>query len=102
MAAGRPDGLGGFDLFVSYRENGKWSKAQNLGIPINSAADELSPKITRDGKYFFWTSARSNFGNAPDRPLSSADFFKRLRGAGNGLGDIYYIDFQLLKLKTGN
>lgn len=99
MASGRPDGLGGFDLFISQRHDGKWTKAQNLGKPINSAADELSPKITRDGKYFFWTSTRSDFGRVRDSRLTSAEFFKKLRSPRNGLGDIYYIDASALKIE---
>jgi hypothetical protein len=99
MAGGRPDGLGGFDLFVSYNKDGKWSKAENLGAPINSPADELSARITRDGKYFFWTSARSDFGTWPPT-LATGDVFKRLRSSRNGLGDIYYISVSALKLKS--
>jgi len=59
MAGGRPDGMGGFDLYISYKRNGQWTKAQNLGAPVNSTADELSPRISPEGKYFFWASARS-------------------------------------------
>lgn len=59
MADSRPDGLGGYDLYISYNENGKWTKAENLGAPINTTANELSAKMSRDGKYFFWTSSRS-------------------------------------------
>ena len=98
MAAGRPDGLGGFDLFISHKREGRWTKAQNLGKPINSVADELSPKITRDGRYFFWTSTRSDFGRVRKSPLTSADFFQKLRSPRNGLGDIYYIDASALKI----
>lgn len=101
MAGGRTDGLGGYDLYVSYNRNGKWTKAENLGAPVNTAADELSPKITRDGKYFFWTSARSDFGVAPEKPLASAEFFQKIRSPRNGLGDIYQVEMQTLKLKIG-
>jgi len=99
MAGGRPDGLGGFDLYISYNRDGNWTKAQNLGAPINSAADELSPKITPDGKCFFWTSTRSNFSVTPNKAFASADFFRKLRGPGNGLGDIYYVDVSALKIE---
>lgn len=34
-------GLGGFDFFESYNQIGKWSPAQNLGYPMNSAKDDL-------------------------------------------------------------
>lgn len=99
MAAGRPDGLGGFDLFISYNRGGAWTNAQNLGAPINSAADELSPKITPDGKYFFWASTRSDFSLTSNKPFASAEFFRKLRGPGNGLGDIYYVDLGSLEIE---
>lgn len=102
MASGRPDGIGGMDLFISYNENGKWTKARNLDAPINSPTDELSPKITRDGKYFFWTSNRS----AIDKPKAKSWNYRELTGGyrnpQNGLGDIYYIDVRALKLKKRN
>jgi hypothetical protein len=99
MAGGRPDGLGGFDLYLSYNRDAKWTKPQNLGAPINSAADELSPKITSDSRYSFWTSTRSDFSVTGNKPFTSVDFFRRLRAAGNGLGDIYYVDASVLKIE---
>jgi Tol biopolymer transport system component len=99
MAGGRPDGLGGFDLYISYNRNGQWTKAKNLGAPINSATDELSPRITPDGKYFFWASARS----AIDKPKTTSWTIQELsnayHGPGNGLGDIYCIDISALKIE---
>jgi Tol biopolymer transport system component len=99
MSAGRPEGLGGFDLYISYNRNGQWTRAENLGAPINSPADELSPKITRDGKYFFWASARSSI----DKPKSASWTFQELstsyHSPQNGLGDIYYIEVGSLKIK---
>lgn len=34
-------GLGGFDLFESFQNKGKWSAPINLGYPINSSKDDL-------------------------------------------------------------
>jgi outer membrane protein OmpA-like peptidoglycan-associated protein/tetratricopeptide (TPR) repeat protein len=34
-------GLGGYDIFKSVYENGKWSKPVNLGAPINSSGDDI-------------------------------------------------------------
>jgi hypothetical protein len=99
MAGGRPDGLGGFDLFISYSRNGQWTKARNLGAPINSAADELSPRITWDGKYFFWASARSTIDKPKKKSWSFAELSNAYHGPGNGLGDIYYMDISALKLE---
>ena len=99
MAGGRPDGLGGFDLFISYNRNGRWTNAKNLGAPINTAAAELSPRITANGKYFFWASARS----AIDKPKTGNWTIQELTNAyhrpQNGLGDIYFIDVSALILE---
>ena len=99
MASGRADSLGGFDLYISYNENGKWTKPQNLGAPINSAADELSPKISPDGKYFFWSSSRSAIDKSKIKSWSYAELSNSLHSPQNGLGDIYYIDLNELKIK---
>jgi Tol biopolymer transport system component len=97
MAAGRKDGrAGSADLFVSYRRNGVWTKAENLGEPINSDATEYAPKISPDGKYFFFASTRGR--QAPQQSLSYADLLAWLRGPRNGLGDIYQVDIGALRL----
>lgn len=52
-------GIGGSDLFVSRMdENGNWSKAQNLGYPINSRADENSLMVSPEGDIAFFASDR--------------------------------------------
>jgi outer membrane protein OmpA-like peptidoglycan-associated protein/tetratricopeptide (TPR) repeat protein len=44
-------GMGSFDLFRSeLQENGKWSKPENLGYPINTEDHEGSMIISLDGK----------------------------------------------------
>ncbi len=98
MAAGRPDGLGGFDLYISYNHKGQWTKAQNLGAPINSSSDELSPKITPDGKYFFWASTRSAIDQPKAKSWTMRELSSSYHGPQNGLGDIYYIDLSALKI----
>ncbi|NJK83707.1 MAG: OmpA family protein [Saprospiraceae bacterium] len=53
----RPGGLGGSDIWVSYRQtNDTWSKAQNLGAPINTAEDDESPFLHPDGKTLYFMS----------------------------------------------
>jgi hypothetical protein len=102
MASRRPDGLGGFDLYISYNRNGQWTKAKNLGAQINSAAHELSPRITFDGKYFFWASARSTIDKPKSKSWDIAELSKAYHGPGNGLGDIYYIDLSKLPVSGSN
>jgi Tol biopolymer transport system component len=98
-AAGRPEGLGGFDLYISYNRNGAWTKAVNLGNKINSTGNELSPKISPDGKYFFWSSTRGFADQPLSKRLDWQALSTQLRNAGNGLGDIYQIDLSALKIE---
>lgn len=99
MAGGRSDGRGGFDLYISYNRNGSWTKATNLGDKINSSANEYSPTISPDGKYFFWTSARGFADKPLEKRLDYQELMGRLRSARNGLGDIYQIDINALGIE---
>jgi WD40-like Beta Propeller Repeat len=87
MALGRPDSRGGGDLYISYRKEDKWTPAKNLGPKVNGPGLEISPYLSPDGKYFFFSSARRSEdtprGKRPDRPR-------------NGLGDIYQMDLKAL------
>jgi OmpA-OmpF porin, OOP family len=60
----RKGGVGGKDIFVSYKnEKGEWSKAENLGLKINTRADDLSPFIHANGRtLFFASNGRQGFG----------------------------------------
>ncbi len=98
-AVGRPEGFGGFDLYISYNRNGVWTKAVNLGNKINSSGDELSPKISPDGKYFFWSSTRGFADQPLGARLNWQDLSAKLRSARNGLGDIYQIELSALKIE---
>ncbi len=47
------------DLFISYKSNdGKWQMPINLGKIINSKGNELSPWISYDSKFLFFSSTR--------------------------------------------
>jgi hypothetical protein len=55
----KPGGSGRDDIYISFRgEDGRWGPPVNLGPEINSAGSENRPWVTRDGKYFFFTSTR--------------------------------------------
>ena len=99
MACGRKDSYGGCDIYTSYNRDGAWTRPVNLGDKINSKRQEYSPKISPDGKYFFWTSCR-NFTDQPTgKRMNYPELMNQLDGAGNGLGDIYQIDVSALKLE---
>jgi len=55
---GRDDSLGGYDLYVSFRDAaGGWSEPQNLGPGVNTSGAEFRPYVTPDGDYLFFTSS---------------------------------------------
>lgn len=49
-------GMGGFDLFYSKLENGKFQPATNLGYPINTSKDENSLTLSAQGDYAIYAS----------------------------------------------
>lgn len=52
-------GLGGYDLFVSRKKaDGTWSKAQNIGYPINTRYNEMNIFMAPDGKHAWISSDR--------------------------------------------
>jgi hypothetical protein len=78
QATNRPGGLGGIDIWVSYRsstDNG-FGAPVNLGAPVNSTADDFCPTPVR-GKGLFFVSRRAGGCAA-----KSADiYFARLNPA---------------------
>lgn len=49
---------GGYDIFVSHKENGAWSKPKNMGYPINTPYDDFFFSGTANGKYAYIASNR--------------------------------------------
>lgn len=54
------DGYGATDLFLSKKTDTGWSKALNLGYPINTIDDEGSLIVTSDGKTGYYASERQD------------------------------------------
>jgi hypothetical protein len=55
MASNRPGGQGLLDIWVAHREStdDPWGAPENLGEPVNSAADDFCPTPVRGGGLFF-------------------------------------------------
>jgi len=51
-------GFGGLDIFSSTLTDGKWSKAENLGLPINSSFDDFALVLDARGRKGFFSSNR--------------------------------------------
>jgi|GEM_PF-2793019 len=52
------EGIGGYDIYVSNKVDGKWQKPRNLGMPINSTGDDIFYKPSADGQTAFFSSWR--------------------------------------------
>ncbi len=72
----------------------------NLGDTINSAGWDFCPKVSPDGKWFFFTSNRSFADKPLEKRLSYRELLQKLHSPGNGLRDIYKIDISALNLDS--
>ena len=59
----RPGGVGGEDIYVSYRASpdAAWGPPQNLGAPINTTSNERVPAFSRDGHWMFFARGSGAF-----------------------------------------
>ena len=59
------NGMGGFDIFkTELDENGRFTKPQNLGYPINTTDDDIFFVLAANGKYGYFSSVRPDgFGD---------------------------------------
>jgi hypothetical protein len=97
---GRPDDLGGGDLYLSCKDGkGAWTQAIHLDSTINSRAIDFCPYISPDGKYFFFTSEKMVRQAPFDPPLDFTRLKQLLEGQGNGLNNIYWMDWKSVLLK---
>ena len=48
--------MGGYDIFKSIYENGKWSKPENLGYPLNTPDNDVFFVISASGKHGYYSS----------------------------------------------
>ena len=61
-----PNGYGGEDIYVSnIDENGDWSNAQNIGIPLNNQHPNGVYSISQDGQELFLHNSYPNSSNYP-------------------------------------
>jgi len=89
---GREDSFGSGDLYICFKnENNEWLPAINLGDRINSPALDFCPYVTRDEKYFFFTSRRlsKDLNNKEYKEYDSLKIM--LNSSKNGQNDIYWV-----------
>lgn len=56
FASDREGGYGGVDIWMVYNDNGKLSEPVNCGSDVNTACDEITPFLSPDAKYLYFSS----------------------------------------------
>ncbi len=62
LVAQRGDGLGGLDLYVASKTKKGWSRLENLGNKVNTAAHEGFPFAASDSKLYFCSKGHAGYG----------------------------------------
>ncbi|MEO8088409.1 MAG: OmpA family protein, partial [Bacteroidota bacterium] len=57
-----PGGLGGTDLWMVSKANGKWGSPMNMGPQINTAYNEMFPSVYKDSLLYFSSQGHLNMG----------------------------------------
>jgi outer membrane protein OmpA-like peptidoglycan-associated protein len=64
------------EFYVSYKNSGKWTKAKNVGLPINTQYNEGAPTISTDGQSLIFTACEFYGEYGPKRKgQGSCDLF---------------------------
>ena len=97
---GRPDDMGGGDLYYSVRNKaGNWTKAENMGPLVNSDALDYCPYIDFARNTFYFTSTRAL--KSPGKISSVDDLRRQADGILNGMGNIFCLRTDALDLHIG-
>jgi len=90
----RKDGLGSGDLYISYKEDGKWSLAKNMGETINSKYMDYCPFVNWSTKTLYFTSKRSIL--KADKKLNNVEFLNEVNSYNSGLSRVYKFEISTL------
>lgn len=82
FSSNRPDGFGGFDIFVTYRVGNTWTTPENLGPTVNTQGDEITPFFDGQDLYF-----ASNW----HKGMGGLDVFRAVKTGGNW-DRVYHLD----------
>ncbi len=98
MIQHKPGDYGYDDIHYSIKHEGVWSPVLNVGTVINTPTYDFSPKVSPNGRTLFFSSRLNRDYNSPDSAYTYASFQNHLNSPLNGLGNIYRIELDQLKL----
>lgn len=62
FSSDRPGGFGGYDIYVCFKTGSGWSQPKNLGYPVNTPGNELTPNLDQYGRLYFSSDWHWGFG----------------------------------------
>lgn len=51
-----------FDIWVTEKQNGRWSEPKNIGSPVNTAEDEFYPSVAKTGNLYYTAAYKIGIG----------------------------------------
>jgi len=98
-AFGGSNSRGADDYYIIFRnDDDTWSEPVNMGDAVNSKGSEQSPFVTRDGKYFIFSSSQMKLPDSFATSEKTLGFFEKIYNSPeNGNFDIYWIDASFIE-----
>jgi Tol biopolymer transport system component len=94
----RAGSFGGNDLYISFQQkSGAWSEPVNMGEEFNTKGWENSPKISSDGRYFFFITHNQAPPQWPAERLSYEELIVNWQSPETGSFDIYWVEARILE-----
>jgi len=92
----RPGSLGWMDLYISFKDNGRWKEPVSLGDKINTDASDFGPYVSPDGKKLFFSSYK---GYDPEflKGKSFSELSDLYRSPQNSYATLYWVDAQIIE-----
>jgi Tol biopolymer transport system component len=92
----RPGGYGSGDMYISFRKDGEWSKAINMGDKVNSSMQDYCPGLSPDRKYFFFSSYKALLDLSVPSAYEYSSISKELLSYKNGSGNIFWVSAEVI------
>ena len=92
FAGNEGDSLGSADIYIAFRQDGRWGKPVHLGSAVNSQRLENAPALGRSFGELYVTSQRGAEPTFPKARDDYADLMKRLQAPLNGSRNLWRFD----------
>ena len=91
---GRPDGMGGGDLYISFHQgNNTWTEGINMGETINSPFLDFCPFVDPKEGILYFTSDRTDIHDFYENRLDIESLKRDFNSPSKGVGRLYTIPF---------